>query len=348
MSNDLREAVQQSMARNVGSPLPVGEDGLVEDIRHGQTAMQVRSPYATAVMVQRPRSLQHVERRCMEEAAIAGDEFYYSWSQGGKVIEGLTVQAALAIARNFGNSAVDVRVEESGFAYIFVASFVDLETGFNLSRAFRQNKQQPKNKKGEDIYSGDRGQDVVFQIGQSKAIRNVVLNAMPSWLASKVMTTAKENVVEKIKKMGPEKAKDMITRKAESLGIPLQKIEGVWGKQGVWSIEGIVQISSALRAIEDGFETADSIFRSARSDDAAAPAGETEAPAAPAAQLMANSVKLLTMVKTAKTLNSLDTIEQTVATAFETGDLTEKDAGDIRKEIAERRSALSAGAAKQK
>src|ERR1051326_664567 len=223
-------------------------------------AMQTRSKYSTAVSVIRPRNLQEVLRRSLEEAAIAGDDFYYSWKQGKKIIEGLTIGAATALVRNFGNCAVDCPVEETQDTYIFYPAFIDLETGFNLVRPYRQNKKAPTKQDGSEIYSGERGADVVFQIGVSKATRNVCLNAVPKWLSEKVLRKAKENVVEKISKMGIEKARLMVSQKSTAIGIPLARVEMIYGKEVSWNIEAIIQISSALRAIEDGTETVDSLF----------------------------------------------------------------------------------------
>ena len=222
--------------------------------------LQTKTAYSTAVQVIKPRNLRNVIARCEEEAAIAGDEFYYSWKQGGEIIEGSTVGASLAIARNWGNCAVDVKIEETHDSYIFHGAFVDLETGFNIVRPFKQNKQSPKKKDGGDVYKGDRGKDVIFQIGASKAIRNVVLNAVPKWLTSKVLSKAKENVVEKIKSLGVEKARLMIIKKATTIGIPIPRIEDSFGLQKGWDIEKLVMLSGALRSIEDGIESVDTIF----------------------------------------------------------------------------------------
>lgn len=229
-------------------------------VDQGGMALQTRSSYQTAVAVNRERNLEKVLAKCLQEAAIASDSFYYSWSQGGQNIEGLTVGAALAITRNFGNCALEVKVEETPNAYVFYGAFIDLETGFNLVRPFRQNKQSPKKKDGKDVYSGERGTDIIFQIGASKAMRNAALNAMPKWLTEKVIEKAKENVVEKIQKLGPEKAKAMILNKSNALGVAQDRIEAVYGKERVWDTEKIIKIVSALRAIEDGLEKATDLF----------------------------------------------------------------------------------------
>lgn len=241
----------------------------------GNALMKTQSAYSTAVQVVKPRNLNTVIAKCLEEAAIAGDEFYYAWKQGSEIIEGASVGAALAIARNFGNCAVDCKVEETPTAYVFYGAFIDLETGFNLVRPFRQNKQSPKTKDGRDIYKGERGKDIVFQIGASKGIRNAVLNGVPKWLTSKVMAKAKENVVAKIQGMGLEKARTMIIKKAEALKIPIERIENVYSKMPSWDIEKLVMLSGALRSIENGEESIDTLFPEEKKNETATNKTET-------------------------------------------------------------------------
>ena len=171
-----------------------------EIIESGKTLQQARAGFVTAVTVQKPRERMKVLRACEEEAAIAGDEFFYAWTVTNKdgkksLIEGPSVNLALTAVRNWGNSGVMVNVDETHDTYIFTATFVDLETGFNLQRTFRQRKTKKIGK-----YDQDRAEDIIFQIGQSKAIRNVIVNALPSWLVSSMMNKSKENIIKKIEK----------------------------------------------------------------------------------------------------------------------------------------------------
>ncbi len=223
-------------------------------------AIQTKNRYVTAMQVIKPRNLNRVISKCVEEASIAGEEFLYSWKQGGSIIEGLTIGAALSIVRNFGNSFVDVDMQEQENAYIFTAYFCDLETGFNLSRSFRQNKASPKTKYGKDIYEGERGSDIIFQIGQSKAIRNVILNAVPRWLATKVLEEAKNNAMATINNMGEVKAKELLLKKISALKLDLTRIENLYGKSKAWDKVKLVQLSSALRSLENGYEDEDTLF----------------------------------------------------------------------------------------
>lgn len=250
-----KEASQSLQNQNIDILNP-GDYGDLPD----SGLMQTKSPYSTAVQVIKPRDLNLIESRCINEAARAGDSFYYSWSQGGSIVEGNTVGAALMMVRNWGNCAVDVRVQETVNSYIFYAAFIDLETGFNLVRPFKMSKQSPKTKEGKDIYKGERGKDIIFQIGASKATRNVVMNAIPKWLTEKVIATAKKNVVAQVEKMGKPKATEVITKKAEALKIPFERIEANYGKATSWDTDKIVAVMGALRSVEDGIESMEDVF----------------------------------------------------------------------------------------
>jgi hypothetical protein len=223
-----------------------------EEVNSGNTMVQTKTEYSTALSIQRPRNLMQVVNRCEMEAALAGDDFYYSWKQGSEVIEGLSIQAAMAIARNYGNCAVDAKVQETKDSYIFTGYFIDLETGFNIARPFRQNRQSPKSKTGKEIYTGDRGADIIFQIGASKALRNVILNAMPPYITQSVIEKAKQGVVKKFETLGVVKSAAMIEKKIEALKIPKDIVERAYGVSQSWTIDKIVMIAGALKSIEDG------------------------------------------------------------------------------------------------
>ena len=239
-------------------PALTGGEGLVAS---GAALQKVQTQFSTAVAIQRPRRRLEVIRACEEEATIAGDDFYYSWTvkakEGPKLVEGLSVQAALAAARNWGNCGIPCSVEENMNTYIFTATFVDLETGFNLQRTFRQKKNLNIGKKYDE-----RAEDIVFQIGQSKAIRNVILNALPSWLTTKMLAKAKENVIEKINKMGIAVAREKTVAFFAKYGVTADRIESKLGGKKVtaWDAEDLALLQGAMNTLISGQESADSLF----------------------------------------------------------------------------------------
>ena len=239
-------------------PALTGSEGLIAS---GAALQKVQTQFSTAVAIQRPRRRLEVIKACEEEAVIAGDEFYYSWTvnarDGKKLVEGLSVQAALAAARNWGNCAVPCSVEENMNTYLFTATFVDLETGFTLQRAFRQKKSLNIGKKYDE-----RAEDLVFQIGQSKAIRNVILNALPSWLTTKMLAKAKENIIEKINKMGIAVAREKTVAFFAKYGVTTDRIENKLGgkKYAAWDAEDLALLQGAMNTLISGQESADSLF----------------------------------------------------------------------------------------
>lgn len=167
----------------------------------GGTLQKLGTGYASAVRVQIPRELEAVKERVIAEAKFAAEDFFYYWEvdkkdtdENGKEIvvkepiEGPSIHAAMIMVRNWGNCAVPMDLAIDGPQHwVFKASFIDFETGFNLERLFRQRKAAMSGK-----YENERKQDMAFQIGQSKSQRNVIEKAMPIWLVRDAMEAAKE------------------------------------------------------------------------------------------------------------------------------------------------------------
>jgi len=249
------------------------------DLISTQGLMQTKAQYTTAVQVIKKRNLNEVILEVEKEAALAEDEFYYSWGQGKGYIEGLSIGGALIIARNWGNSAVNVRVEEGLDNYIFYGDFIDFQTGFNLTRPFRMAKKVLKKRDGSAIYDQERNDDIVFQIGASKCMRNVISNGVPKYLVSKGIEKAKDGVKAKLTKMGVAKATGKVIERAEKLKVPSDRIEMTYGKKEKWDIDKLVMISGALRTVEDGYGSIEDVFplrESSKSKDVEVTTGRPE------------------------------------------------------------------------
>jgi hypothetical protein len=245
-----------------------------EMIEAGKTLQQIKTPYVTAVAVQKPRELKDVVRRCVEEAELAGDSFYYRWEvestdkKTGKkkkgYIEGPSINLALAAVRNFGNMAVhQMPVQETRTSWIFTAAVIDLETGFTLERQFRMDK-------NFTIYGqmdSFRKDDIRFQIGQSKAIRNAVMNSVPAGLVDKMLAAAKNSVRTKIEERIKQVGGDIQKVIAEMLvafgkhGVTQEMIAGKIGlARDKWDVETLTMLSGDLKALVSGAETAGSLY----------------------------------------------------------------------------------------
>ena len=244
-------------------PINVINRASTEAVMAGQTIQQVRGSYATAIACQIPRQLEVVRRRIEDEGRLAGEEFYYGWGAGKERIEGPSVKLANALARCWGNCAIELLpVQETRDAWIFTAVFVDLETGFTLPRQFRQAKNWKVYGKHDDA----RKDDIRFQIGQSKAVRNVVLNALPASLVERALKAAKSGVKEKltayIEKNSLAAAQDLLINELIKLGVKeehvLQRCRVAERK--ALDVDSLVLLRGDIYAIRDGQARPEELF----------------------------------------------------------------------------------------
>jgi hypothetical protein len=234
-------------------------------VSSGATMVQTRSQFNTAISVQEPRQLPLIVRRLEDEAKLAGEEFYYGWGAGKDKIEGPSKELAFAAARCYGNCAIDaLPIQETGESWIFTAAFIDLETGFTMTRQFRQSKKWTVYGK----LDAERKDDIRFQIGQSKAARNAILNSLPSALIKKAMEAAKSGVREKlemyIKKEGIQKAIGIVVSSLGKLGVKPSHVCDKFSIQDVkaLTVENLVILKGDYLQIENGQERADALFPS--------------------------------------------------------------------------------------
>ena len=247
-------------------------DAPADLIEKGATLTQIRTSYQTAIRVQKERNIKKIAEACVIEASLAGESFYYAWkitTKGGqkKIVDGVGINGAQAIARNFGNCAVEIAMrtpdEEIGaFSRVdFTAWFIDLEQGYNLSRIYSITIQPAPKKFAEDEGQKQRWYDMQIQKGQSFAQRNVILRGVPSWLVDRVKIEAKKSALKGIKEQGLEKAIEESLKYFEGHGVDQQTLEQYLEcpiRQ--WTPDEIVTLRGIGRQIEDGYETPDSIF----------------------------------------------------------------------------------------
>ena len=140
--------------------------------------------------------------------------------------------------------------------------FVDLETGFTLTRPFRQSKKSVVAGK----HNEERKDDIRFQIGASKSARNVVCNALPKWLLDRAVEEAKAGTRAKIEKFIAEKgvvaAIDMVLKGLLKHGVQepfvLEKC-GVAKREAI-EVDHLVMLRGDLYALDNGQDHASSLF----------------------------------------------------------------------------------------
>ncbi len=187
--------------------------------------------------------------------ATFGDSYMYSWTlKGGETVEGPTIKMAMDLVREYGNCSVDVREIEGPTHWVFYARFVDLESGFTLTRAFRQRKGALQGK-----YEDDRKLDMAYQIGQSKASRNVVVNALANYVDFMVEET-KASLIDTV---GGDKEKILkrIENTMKKFNISEASVTAQIGRaRADWTVRDIAKVYSQMLAIWDGMVSARDVF----------------------------------------------------------------------------------------
>lgn len=193
--------------------------------------------------------------------AAAGDDWFYRFPVKNKqkgttdFIEGASIKLANDVARIYGNCEVDTRVIDLGSSWLIYARFTDFESGYALTRPFQQNKNASK-MGGSD---NDRRLDIAFQIGVSKAIRNVVVNALQTY-SDYAFEAARNSLVERIGK-DVQKWRDKTLMGLSNHGVEVSRVELVVGRVAKdWTAPDIAKIIAMMKAIADGMATIDETF----------------------------------------------------------------------------------------
>src|SRR5215211_3768876 len=110
-------------------------------VHMGPGMVQARTPYVTAMQVMKPRQIDQIERRILKEAALLGEEAFYSWGAGKGRVEGGSIDLAMMMISAYGNATVvSDQVQETPEAWIFMHVFVDHETTVATPRQWRESK----------------------------------------------------------------------------------------------------------------------------------------------------------------------------------------------------------------
>lgn len=227
----------------------------------GRTLVGNMETGAPPIITAQPVAVSRDETRVLAKikalAAAAGDDWYYRYpvknNRTGQTdtIEGPSIKCANNVARIYGNCQVDLRALDEGEHWLFYARFVDLETGFSMTRAFQQRKGQTS------IGGKDQGRalDIAFQIGQSKAIRNVVCNALETF-TNYAFEEAKNSLVEKIGK-AMDKTRAKILDRLRDMEVDVLRVESVVGRAAKeWLAPDMARIIAEIKSVEDGMASA--------------------------------------------------------------------------------------------
>jgi hypothetical protein len=287
MANELLERSDADLAQAFLKP----EAGQVPAVQ-GSTIIEQRPIGAQKLAVLRDevRVLQKIKAL----AAAAGTDWFYRFpvrKKGGgqDFITGPSIKLANNIARLYGNCDIDVRLVDNGATWWIYAKFIDLETGFAMVRPFQQDKGAAR-LGGVGPEADARRLDIALQIGVSKAIRNVIVNALEIH-CDYAFEEAQKNLVGRI---GANLA-DYRTRAIKWFadnGVAIARVERAMGRASKdWLAPGLARLAAETKAVEDGMATIDETWppeappepRRSDSEPEQQPASPAQAmPAAPA------------------------------------------------------------------
>lgn len=242
---------------------PTGNLPTVYPSAQGDVAINSFGGVVTAQRVAVPRNHNAIIQKLKALCAMAGDGYVYSWpvkdrkNQREQIVEGPTIKLANDLARTYGNCQIDVRVQRDGDWLVIYARFTDLETGYSYTRPFQQRMNQDTGMK-----DAERRMDMVFQIGVSKAIRNVVVNAL-STFADFMVEEAKNNLIAKVQE-NPDKAHGFIDKVLDRFEIDVARVEAVIGrKRDKWTVRDLARVYQEMRGLVDGMTNADELYPTA-------------------------------------------------------------------------------------
>jgi len=198
------------MDPSTGAMVP-GTSAAERIVTSGAVLMRIENETQMSVAIQRPRNEDKVLKDSIAELErvpqLASKVWYsikykkHSGRDGcsrrpgdqcpDTRVEGLSVKAAYALARRWGNAVARVREELDTEEYVQLSGvFLDMETNVRIERSFRASKW--KKIGGRMVKMQDRDLDQTVQAGSSKAIRNAIVAALPWWLVTAYWARARE------------------------------------------------------------------------------------------------------------------------------------------------------------
>jgi hypothetical protein len=250
-------AAKAGMSQGELVPAPTPSMPATYDIPHG------------ALDIRKPRNEAQVRAKLKQWAAMAGDSWFYRWQVKDRKkgttswVEGCSIKGANAVLMAYGNArAYPARVLDTGQHWIITAVFVDWESGTEMGRDFRQRKNAVT--MGDDR---DRQEDMAFQTGQSKAIRNIIVNCLEPY-TDYAVEEAKNALVDKIGKNLDRWRDDLVER--VSARVELARVEAVVGRKArQWLAPDVARIIAMMSAVADGWATLDETFPPLREEERA-------------------------------------------------------------------------------
>jgi hypothetical protein len=205
------------------------------------------------------RDDHRVRQKIAIEAAAAGEHWFYRFPvksrDGTNYIEGETIKLANAVQRLYGNNNVDTQMRDDGDSWLFISTFNDYENGSSMARLYRQRKSQTSLKTRDY----DRQQDIAFQIGQSKSIRNVIVNYLGEFCTF-AMEQAQNSLIDKVGR-DIEGWRQRTIEGLTRMPVDVKRVERVIGRSAKdWLAPDISKVIAMGKAIHEGMASIDETF----------------------------------------------------------------------------------------
>ncbi len=284
---------------------------VVEMLQQGMTIMRAENETQQAMSQQKPRDIQDLTNKAMAELRAFpqfAKKAYYSipykdrsGDDGEKtvLVEGPSIKAANALARNWGNNASGFRVTGADDERILIQGvFLDYETNVRKTAEISVSRKAWSKKFNKTIPLREDRLNMAIQAGGSKAVRNAILNGLPVGLVDGYFAEAKRIAASggKAPETGPSNVADIqaemkqCLKAFENLGVDNTTIANYVSAHPELADEEAVtaHLIGLLTAIQDGQVNPEDVFTQPQEEikePQPAPAAQATAPkTAPGAQ----------------------------------------------------------------
>jgi hypothetical protein len=192
-------------------------------------------------------------------------------------VEGPSINAAMALARRWGNCTATSRlVNEDATGFDIEGVFIDLESNFRVSRPFRVGKMAKRRGGGAYMLDAQRLL-VAVQAGASKAMRNAILSGLPVYLVKCYYNRSREIAAGNLDAKADPKKVAGVLKAFERFKVTKEMLERYTEEPVAdWSGETLAGLIGLGNALVDGQLTAAELFPPAEPEPGA------PAPAEPA------------------------------------------------------------------
>jgi hypothetical protein len=243
-------------------------DSMIEVLRGGAAITKAENETLAQIAITRPRDPAQCLRHAIDELEIdpefAEKQYYvipFKNADGSTSnVEGLSIKAAMALARNWGNCTTSARlVDDTDDAFVVEGIVIDLEKGFRVSKVGSISKWYRNKKTKKMVRWREDRLPQLLGAGASKQVRNAILNMIPEPMQRRYWARAKEIASEQIAgkkskdKKIPATAIKRILDSFKGFGVEREHIEGKLGHTiEAASMDEIGMLAGLRNALLDG------------------------------------------------------------------------------------------------